>query len=431
MRKRLWWMCSGARMFLMLGLMAACASKGSQNASDTGSSTDGDSSDGNGTHSGNPVDENGVEKKIGYAWGPNQSYFLVGRFDLSNPNCATSSLLGSRIGVRFSGTSLALVASDTGYDSLNVYIDGAATPQVVALAPSTTPQTYPIATTLAAGEHVAWFSKRTEGWQKDKLDTSKTTGAISFYGVTLASGGTLLKPPAPKNRLIEAIGDSGCSGYGVEQISTNAAPCQYTVGTQNADQSLFAYAAQATQAEVVNTSVSGRGVYNSYWIQDVNFQLPYYYPQTVSPNPSPVWNFTSYVPDVVVVDAGGDDLFGNSGEGTFPDASAFLAAYTKLVTDIRGHYPQALIVCALAAGASGNDKITLGTPIQQVVAARKAAGDANIAYFEFFTGNPNGWTSYADAASVFGYGCEGHPSAKGAQFLGQRLGAFLQTKLGW
>lgn len=430
MRKCLW-MWPGALVLSMVVVMAGCASKGSHNDSDSEQNSDGNATDGNTAASGNPLDANGVEKKIGYTWGPNQSYFLVGRLDTSNPNFAKMSFLGSRVGVRFSGTSLALVAADTGYDLLNVYIDGATTPQVLTLAPSTTPQTYPVTSTLAAGEHIAWFSKRTEAWQKDKVDTTKTTGAISFYGVTLSSDGNLLKPPAPKKRLIEAIGDSGCTAYGVDQANTSDSPCSYTVGTQNADESLFAYAAQALDAELVNVSTSGRGIYNSYWIQTLGEQLPYFYTQTVSPNPSPAWNFTSYVPDVVVVDGGGDDLFGDTGVGAFPDTNAFLTTYTKLLTDIRGHYPQAFIVCALSAGASGNDKITLGGAIQQVVTARNAAGDPNVAYFEFFTGNPNGWASYSDAGGTFGYGCEWHVSAKGAQFLGQRLAAFVQTKLGW
>jgi lysophospholipase L1-like esterase len=364
--------------------------------------------------------------------GDGNRYTFVGRFDMANPNAPRFSFLGSKIGVQFTGTSLAVSVADTGYDYFNAVIDGGPA-IIVPSQPSTGPQTLPIASNLPPGKHTAWLSKRTEASQRDKVDTTRAAGVVTFNNFVLGPDGAFLSAPAPKPRLIEALGDSGCTGYGVDQLMHNGADaCNYTLATQNADATVFAFAAQACDAEVVNLSASGRGIYDSqYNPNNLKSQLSYVYQMTIAPNAQPAWGFTGYTPDVVVINGGGDDVFGESGRGAFPDPAAILSTYTQLLANIRSHYPKALIVAAIGAGAFGQDKVTISTAIQQAIAARAAAGDTNVTFFDYFNGSPNGWSSYSDAAGTFFYGCEYHASAAGSKFLGDQLATFLKAKLGW
>jgi lysophospholipase L1-like esterase len=359
-------------------------------------------------------------------------YTFVGRFDSADPNAVRFSFMNSKIGVQFTGTQLAVRLADTGFDMFNVVIDGAA-PIVLAAQPNTVPQLYPVAAGLTAGTHTAWMTKRTEATQRDKITPTHATGAVRFAGFVLGADGTFLPPPAAKARLIEALGDSSCTGYGVDQtVHSSADACNYSIATQNADASVFAFAAQALDAELVNLSTSGRGIYTSQWDpNDLQNQLPSIYKWTVSPNPTPAWSFTGYTPDVVIINAGGDDVIGTAGNGALPDPNAFVQIYTQLLADIRAHYPKAQIVAALGSGLFGQDKVTITNAINLAIAARTAAGDTQLSLFDYFGDKPNGWTTYADAGATLLYGCEGHASTAGSKFLGEKLAAFLRTKLSW
>jgi hypothetical protein len=327
---------------------------------------------------------------------------------------------------------LSVTLSDTGTDMFNVSIDGVPQTTLVS-SPNSVPQTYSIASGLASGTHTVWMTKRTEPYQADKVDLTKLTGTTTFYGFTLSPDGAFQAPPLGRVRIIEFLGDSSCSGYGVDQlVAANANTCVYTIATQNADASVPAATAATAEAEVINVSASGRGIYTSqYDPNDLTNQLPYLYKETVPPAASSVYGFDQYVPHVVVINGGGDDVFGDAGNGNFPDPAAFLSSYTGLVTSIRGHYPNALIVCAVGSGTFGNDKILIANAINQVVAARAAAGDTNVTAYDYFAGSPNGWSTYGDVAISLGYGCEGHASTAGSKFLGGQLGAFIKTKMGW
>ena len=411
---------------------------------------------------GAPLDGN-LYYETRYPWA------LVGRFDLSDANSPLFALAGTKIGVRFSGTSLSVNFVDYGIDAFDVVIDGndyaaianqfstaVATPepckpatQVAAFdgnhypgclllnksTSSTVPTLYPIVTGLEAGEHTAWLIKRTEFMQGD-------AGNVRLYGFQVDEGSQLLPPPPYFRRRLEVVGDSSTTGFGAAEPN----PCSYGERTSDAGRSLPAYLAQELNAEVVNVSSSGQGVYQSYYDVTADHNLPTLYREVVPPSAG-AYDFSTDHVDAVILSAGGDDLWGAAGSGQFSNnnnaittspTANFIAAYVAWLTYIRAQRPDATIFCALSYAAYKNDIITLGSALQQAVASRNAAGDANVLYFTFFpaddpTRNPNRYASIFDAAPAndLSFGCSGHPQPKMSAFLAKLLAPVVAARMGW
>ena len=127
--------------------------------------------------------------------------------------------------ISFQGDYLAVRASDSGKDYFNVWIDrdmSADADKVLSLSSRDSLLVLFDANDLRKGRrnrpHTVIIQKRTEAQQ----------GRATFIG--FETDGTLLQAPAPKERLIEFIGDSYTCGYGIENsISRN----RYTPETQN------------------------------------------------------------------------------------------------------------------------------------------------------------------------------------------------------
>lgn len=401
-------------------------------------------------------------------------YAFVGRFDLRNPNQARFNFPGSKIGVAFTGTSLGISITDTGTDTFGVTIDGvdyATTgdafasqpaaptacrpvaqvpafdgnnyPGCILAVPSSNanmPTTYPVATGLADGNHVAWITKRSEFLQGSP--SAGYCGTTTLWGFVLDAGAKLLPPPPTLRRRIEVVGDSSTSGFGAGQRG----PCTYSPRNCDAGRGLPSFLSQYLHAEHVNASSSGQGVYRSYYDHNLGHNLPVVWRQTVGLDASYPWDFSDRV-DVVLLSAGGDDLWGAAGSGAFNNNAGssagdardnFVAAYLEWLGAIRRVRPEATIVVSLTYGAMGNDIVTLGGALQDAVRARNNAGDANVVYYTYFPANdsarnPNRYTWLGDAIEKkdLWYGCKGHPSPKSARYLAGLLGPFIAQRMGW
>jgi len=348
---------------------------------------------------------------------------------MTNPNAPIFGLLSSRIGATFTGTSLSAIFTGTGTNLFNVVIDNQ-NAIVITVPPTTTPTVFPITHTLTGGAHTVWMTKRTEFLQSDGTES---VGSVQFFGFTLDPNGAFGTPPATQTRRIEFSGDSGFTGFGADAVMTGGASyCSYTPETQNADKSIPAYTGALLNADIINDSSSGQAVYHSVYDNNPNHLLTAMFYETNPPLQAPAWNFNGWIPDVVVLDAGGDDLTGSAGSGKFPNPNAFITTYEQWLTQIRLFYPNATIVLVLSQSAASQDIATLGGALQQVVAARNAAADANVYYYDYFTSDPNYVTydTMATGMKVY-WGCSYHPSAAGAQVLGERLATFIAQKMNW
>jgi lysophospholipase L1-like esterase len=361
--------------------------------------------------------------------GPDR-FTWVGRFNLANPDAVPFTFLSSKVGVRFTGTSIAMDLSSVNTDGFNVVLDGNALPPL-RVAKGTAVR-YPIASGLAEGTHVLWLTKRTEFNQAGNT-------VMTLHNLVLDANATFLTPPAPRARRIEAIGDSGFAGYGVDGLyvpgNPNFPQCPYSIPTQNGDLSVPSHVARALDAEVINLSWSGRAVVSSQFDSNPTHQLPVIHEQLVGNNPALPYDFKQQV-DVVILSGGANDFIGTSGSGTVPDINKFVQTYTDWLLRVRGHYPRATIVAAVGANAKQTDRTSFIDYLKQAVQRAQAAtpaGDPNILFFDYFANDPNGWTNYSDVAGAGGlaWGCNYHPSVAGSAWLANRLVAAIRPHMGW
>ena len=161
-------------------------------------------------------------------------------------------------------------------------------------------------------------------------------------GVLLAEDGELTPPPPRPERRIEFFGDSITSGMG------NEAPEDGADDNKAEKNNFLAYGAITARnlgAEYVSTSQSGVGLMASF----VGFTMQDFYDQlSAIDNNNSKWDFNRWTPHVVVI-----NLFQNDSAlveerlDPVPTDEQRIAVYYDFVRRIRGHYPEAYIICTL------------------------------------------------------------------------------------
>jgi lysophospholipase L1-like esterase len=325
---------------------------------------------------------------------PASALRLIGRFDRSDALHPRFAWPGSAVATRFTGSGLHVRLRATGFDQLEVVIDGAPT-RVLALAPGR--EDYEVAAGLPAGPHELWLEKRTEA----------RIGEVELLGFDPA--GALIPPGGAPDRRIELVGDSITAGYGLEGVGPVCKGSRVA-----ADDEFLSYGALAARelgAEHVTLAWAGR----------TTEQMSELYERTLPGRPESRWDFSAWTPDVVVVNLGTNDF--NHGD---PGQGAFTRPYVAFVHKVRARYPRAFIVCALGSMLTdsyppGAHALTRARAyITQIVSGLRAAGDDRVTFLEF---------SSQDFAN--GLGCDYHPSLKTHRLMGDKLTSTLRTLLGW
>lgn len=279
-------------------------------------------------------------------------------------------------------------------DYFQLVIDG----QVQLLTTQKGEHEYDLGQNLAAGEHTVVLWRRTE----PNYGTVEVT-KLDF------PGGMLLSPPAPSDKRLEIVGDSISVGFGIECKTIGEA---FAYATENNYQSYEAISGRDLGLEVMTMAWSGMGMW-----RDVNggltTQMPERYLRTLgNEDDSPAWGFDDDSPGAVVVLLGTNDFAkGDPGQ-------PFVDAYKKFVADVRGRYSNARIYLAHSPMLSGDRGTALAGYLDQVKAARTAAGDQNVGIVDFKPPAADAW------------GC-GHPNGAAHQVMAETLKAVLKADLGW
>jgi lysophospholipase L1-like esterase len=336
----------------------------------------------------------------------------TGRVDFSGPEPLFSHPCVS-IKARFTGSSLNILMKDLGpggplgTNYYNVVIDDGAP---LRLEVHKDKRLYEVARNLSPGEHTVVVTKRTEG----------SVGPSKFLGFQL--DGTLLEPPARPSRRLEFIGDSMTCGYGNEVVIP--APPQGDPNSgfhsinENHDRSFAALTARALGAENMVICHSGMGVYRNIHGSYAE-TVPRLYERIIPSQPEPLWDFSRYVPDAVVINLGTNDFAAGS-----VDETAFKTAYTEFITRIRGNYPNAKIICVV--GVMLNDWFPEGEQtwtkaqawVSAVVEDFNSRGDSQVHYLRIDPHQPP-------------YGEDWHPSAATHQRMADTLAPFIRSVTGW
>ena len=233
---------------------------------------------------------------------------------------------GVSVKFNFSGSYCALKMDDSGKNFYNVFIDDLP----LALHSVYSDTILVLAENLPQGKHSLTLTKRTEGNQ----------GLAEFKGVILSGEGSLLSPPESASRKIEFIGNSITCGYGAESETKTEA---FKAETENNYKSYAAIIGRAFDAECHMIAHSGQGVVRNYGYADPvsPYTMPDRYRQVLDNKPEPAWNFSDWVPDMVVINLGTNDF----STAPHPQESVFNRAYTNLISFIRANYGSIPVFC--------------------------------------------------------------------------------------
>jgi lysophospholipase L1-like esterase len=330
----------------------------------------------------------------------------LGRFDTRDPAGPRFAWPATAIAATFQGTGIQATLSDTGTNYLVVVVDGGA-PTVVATTGSN--KTYTLASNLPAGQHTLVLTKRTEA----------NVGVEQLLALT-PQGGALVPSPEPFRRRIEYVGDSITCGYG----DLGAGPdCHFSADTEDATIAYGSLAAAALDSQQTAIAYSGRGMYREYGGSTTN-QMPVLWTRTLPDDPTSTWGFTTPAPDLVVINLSSNDF------ATGDPGNAFVQAYSMFLQTLRQHYPNAYVVCALAATMTEPNRTIAAGYIQGVVQQARNAGDTRVSTLQL-PGDGGAFFGFATQLASDGYGCDYHPSAKTQSLMGMQLTGAIPAIVGW
>jgi lysophospholipase L1-like esterase len=142
--------------------------------------------------------------------------------------------------------------------------------------------------------------------------------------------------------------------------------------------------------------------------------------------PGPMWDFSSWQPDVLIVALGTNDFSDYPpGSCAAPDVTAFGSAYTGFLRLARSKYPNAeIFALGTFVATSGNP---FGTCNQQICAAVTAFGDAHAHCIDPSTGPDGMWLVGPDDY----IGDWTHPTVAAHTKLAQKLARVIGPIMGW
>lgn len=227
-----------------------------------------------------------------------------------------------------------------------------------------------------------------------------------------------IAPTPDKDLKIEFIGDSITCGYGVDDEDMNH---HFATNTEDATKAYAVKTAELLDADYSLVSFSGHGIISGYsgnGRKQASQLVPNFYTKvgrTYGKAPVDVskidWDFSSFVPDVVVINLGtNDDSYVKGDEEKTFD---YIDGYVKFLGTIREKNPDAQIVCTL--GTMGDN---LYPAIEEAVSRYTAAsGDSKVSCMHFDLQDMN-----AD-----GIAADWHPSAKTHSKAAEKLAEEIKS----
>ena len=322
----------------------------------------------------------------------------VGRFDRSNLKKIVFDWPGTYIYAKFTGTRCSIRLND-GKNLYDVTIDDQE-PQVFQTDTSTV---YSVATGLYDTVHSILIEKRTEAF----------VGKGEFLGFILDEERSLVAPNPAQDRRIEFIGNSITCGYGVEGENASS---PFTPETESATLSYAALLGRALSADYMMIAYSGRGVVRNYGDANKTSEdpMPSLYDRTCCFDSTLVWDFTSWIPQVVVINLGTNDF----STQPHPDKSVFQEAYTQLINRVQSQYPEVTIFCVCGP--------MIGEPcasyIEEVVNQCQQNNDNKEVYYISIS------TSLLTSSDL---GSDWHPNISGQEKITDIILPIIQDTMQW
>lgn len=251
-------------------------------------------------------------------------------------------------------------------------------------------------------------------------ESADSTMGIGKIKVT-ANG--VIKPTAAKTHRIEIIGDSITCGYGVDDADNSH---HFSTATEDFTKTYAYKTAKALDADYSTVAFSGYGIISGYTAngtQNKNQLVSTYYDKmgysygninnslkinTVN------WDFSKFVPDVIVINLGTND--NSYCNGDVKKQKKFVTGYVTFLKQVRKDNPKATILCTL--GIMGQN---LYPSIQSAVKQyTKTTKDKKISTLEF-----------DQQLQSDGYCADWHPSAKTHTKAAKKLTSKIKKIMKW
>jgi Carbohydrate esterase 2 N-terminal/GDSL-like Lipase/Acylhydrolase family len=316
---------------------------------------------------------------------------FLGRFDMTSEGAARFSWPGTAIEARFRGTSISASLDDSGWNFLDVRVDGILLPK---LALKKGWRLYLLASGLTAGEHTVRLARRNEGHG----------GVTTFFGFENAD---LLAAPASPALRLEFVGDSITCGFGVDGKD----PCSFEYATENFERSYAAITGRALAAEVHAIAWSGWGMLRGA-DGSASSNMPSIFGRTLTTDRALKWDFSSWQPHAVVIALGTNDF----AKG---DPGPLLGQATeKFLMKLRVLYPEAWLVLTTSPMLSTERRERSKQYFQEAKQRLQSAGDTRVEVLDL-----------PQQTIEQGFGCGRHPSARVHEAAAEKLTSFLRVKL--
>jgi lysophospholipase L1-like esterase len=243
---------------------------------------------------------------------PGINYY--GRFDFSNPKAPRFNWSGSTIEFLVSGSASVGMELTDGAGYYDIEIDGKAQSTPV-FAGSWTSKKYVLAAAISPDSHVIRIVRRNEPYW----------AIATFSGIYLSSG-AIITPKAKPVRKMEFCGDSWTAGYFIEA-------CADQQMNTNVNKSWARLTSKAFKAQDIILAESGIGLVKGLGGK-TSFPAKYMGTfDTMGGAQTPVWKFSSWIPDIVTIFLGINDKSSSIAD------SNYITAIHSFVNTIRSNYP--------------------------------------------------------------------------------------------
>jgi lysophospholipase L1-like esterase len=218
-----------------------------------------------------------------------------------------------------------------------------------------------------------------------------------------------------QKKKIEFIGNSITCGFGNDDKEI---PCNNGSKWYDQHNSYWSYAsriARSLNVDFMLSAISGAGIYRD-WNSDGPTVPQQYESAYLVIDSTARWNFKNYIPDVVVIALGTNDLSG--GDGKKPrnpfDSTTFVDTYIKFLKIIYGHYANTQIVLITSPMLNGGKAEKLLSCLKAVRKSmtQQSISPRTIKIFEFKPMQPTG--------------CDGHPSMKEHEEMANEFLPFMK-----
>jgi len=310
-----------------------------------------------------PLSKTGIASNFIPASNPNIQYF--GRWDFSDSLHPEQSWPGVYICAEFSGTSIGIRIDDN-INYYNVYIDNKFLK--VFQGDKAEESDYILAANLENTHHSFRLSKRNISFGK----------VFTFSGLLIDESGSLLPPASEPAAKIEFIGDSFTAAEGNE-AKLPEMKWEDKFPFTNIDEGFVGDIARHYNAQYHATCRSGMGLVCD-WQGKYDLAMPKWFDRTLMEREDPKWDFKLWVPNLVVICLGLNDLSGLKGKDSVVSedkSSLFRKTYHEFLTTLRSVYPGVIIVAVSAHPAWAQKNI------KQVVDEEIAKGQKDISYAHF------------------------------------------------